>query len=135
MRFCRIVFLAFLIFNLPAFSQSSAQKSEILKGWLSDEHCASSKAREGIYEATNPDCARECVAKGYKIVLIDPKQKRILVISNQSAATENLGDYVEIQGEIDSSAGTLQIDSIKLLKKGKSAPSTSGKKSGSAGSR
>jgi hypothetical protein len=75
---------------LLAFAQTPAPKTETIRGWLSDEHCAGSKARDGIYAATNPERAKECVAKGYKIVLIDPKQKRILLVSDQDMARQNL---------------------------------------------
>lgn len=111
--------LVFLLFSWTAWPQTDALKSETVKGWISDEQCARSQARGGVYKGTNPDCVRDCAARGKKIVLIDPAGKRILVIANQDAAKNNLGDYVEIKGEIDSTAGTLQVDSIQLLKKGK----------------
>jgi hypothetical protein len=63
-------------------AQTGAAKTETIRGWLSDEHCSSSKARDGVYTAPNPDCAKECVAKGGKIVLVDPTQKRVLLVTN-----------------------------------------------------
>lgn len=122
----KLAWVLCLLFCCTAWAQTDAAKPETVKGWISDEQCARSQARDGVYKGTNPDCVRDCVARGKKIVLIDPAGKRILVIANQDAAKNNLGDYVEIKGALDASAGTLQIDSIQLLKKGKSS-----KKSGS----
>ena len=59
------------------------------------------------------------VAQGKKIVLIDPAAKEILNIVNQDAARENIGDYVEVTGALDPQTKTLQIDSLKMLSKGK----------------
>ena len=67
---------------------------------------------------TNPDCAKECVKKRKQIVLIDPVGKRILVLTNQDVGKKNIGDYVEIAGEIDSKAMTIHADSVKFLEKG-----------------
>jgi len=117
----RLALVLCLLFCWTASAQTVAPKSETLKGWISDEQCARSQARQGVYKGTNPDCVRDCVARGKKVVLIDPTGKRILVIANPDAAMTNLGDYVEIKGAVNAEAGTLQIDSIQLLKKGKSS--------------
>jgi hypothetical protein len=93
-------------------------KTETLRGWLSDEQCSKGRAQVGTYTATNPDCAKECVKKGKQIVLIDPVGKRILVLTNQDVGKKNIGDYVEIAGEIDSKAMTIHADSLKFLEKG-----------------
>jgi hypothetical protein len=93
-------------------------KTETLRGWLSDEQCSKGRAEDGTYTATNPDCAKECVRKGKKIVLVDPAGKRILVLANQEIGKQNVGDYVEITGEVDAQAQTIHADSLKFLEKG-----------------
>jgi hypothetical protein len=100
-----------------ADSSKNGGKTEVLRGWLSDEECAKGRAQSGEYTATNPECAKKCVAKGKKIVLIDPTGKRVLVIANPQAARYNVGDYVEITGKVDPNARTIQADSIKFLEK------------------
>lgn len=87
----------------------------LVRGWLSDEQCASARAAEGAYTQTNPDCARECVKLGKKIVLIDPSARRILLIANQQAAMKSIGDYVAIVGPVDAKSKTVYIKSIKVL--------------------
>ena len=113
----KVSFLALTLFAAAALAQAPNSKTETIRGWISDEHCASSKARDGVYASTNPECTKECVAKGYKAVLIDPKGKRVLIITDQEMAKKNLGDYVEVLGVIDSQAGTIKPDSIKGLEK------------------
>jgi hypothetical protein len=121
MNFRRICFLTFFILAWIASAQTDMPKTETVKGWISEEQCAKSQARTGVSKGTNPDCARDCVARGKKIAFIDPAGKRVLVIANQDTAKDNLGDYVEITGEVGTAGATLRIDSIQLLKKGKSA--------------
>src|SRR5579863_5721173 len=83
-----------------AIPPRATSKTEVVRGWLSDEQCAKGRAEGGTYTATNPSCAKECVAKGKKIVLVDPRGKRILVISNPEIAKKNVGDEVEITGHL-----------------------------------
>jgi len=109
--------LILTLFAGMALAETPAPRTETIRGWLSDEHCASSKARDGLYAATNPDCSKECVAKGYKIVLIDPKQKRILLVTDQDMARKNWGDYVEVTGQVDAQANFIKPESIKFLEK------------------
>ena len=77
------------------------------------------RASGGVYTGTNPDCAKQCVAKGAKIVLIVPDKKRILIVANQAAAKGNIGDYVEVTGEVDPGTKPLRIDSLKMLAEGR----------------
>lgn len=111
-----IVFL--LVATAIALGQTKDQKL-VIRGWLSDEGCASGRAESGVFTGTNPDCAKKCVRDGKRIVLVDTGHKRLLVISNRAPAMENVGDYVEIGGDLDDHARTLHVDSLKLLEKGR----------------
>jgi len=115
--FRKVSFLALTLFAAAVLAQTPTSPSETIRGWISDEHCAGSKARDGVYAATNPECTKECVAKGYKAVLIDPKGKRVLVITDQDMAKKNLGNYVEVTGRVDARANTIKPESIKFLEK------------------
>jgi len=92
-------------------------KPESIRGWISDEQCARGRAESGIYTMTNGECAKQCVAKGKKIVLIDPDGKRILVFANQEIVKKYVGDYVEVSGEVDAKANTIHVDSLRFLDK------------------
>ena len=95
-----------------------AQVTQV-RGWLSDEQCARGRASGGVYTGTNPDCAKQCVAKGAKIVLIVPDQKQLLTVANQDAARKNIGDYVDVTGDIDQQSKTLHIDSLTMITQGR----------------
>jgi hypothetical protein len=105
-----------ILLTLPLLN--AQQQNSLVRGWLSDEGCASGRASSGVFTGTNPDCAKKCVREGKRIVLIEPDQKRLLIIVNGDLALGRVGDYVEIKGNVDAQAKTLHIDSIKLIEKG-----------------
>ena len=57
------------------------------------------------------------MAAGKKITLVDPKQKRILLITNQ-ATRKFVADQVEIAGSLNTKTKTLRVAALKLLDKG-----------------
>jgi hypothetical protein len=115
----RFLLALVLVLAVGGLAQQTARQSETaIRGWLSDEGCARGRAESGTFTATNPTCAKECVAKGKKIVLIDPDRKMIFEIANQSLAKKNIGDYVEIAGQMDLQAKTVRIATLKMLTRG-----------------
>ena len=90
-----------------------------LRGWISDEGCARSRAAAGIFSGTNPKCAKECVANGKKIVLIVSDLHEVLEIANQNIARKNVGDYVEVEGNLATSSPVLEVISLRLISQGK----------------
>jgi hypothetical protein len=122
MRAFAIPILLLLIGYASAGDQSSTSAdNKIIRGWLSDEQCAGGRASSGVFTGTSPRCAKECVAKGRKIVLVDPEAKQLLKIENQSAARANVGDYVEVKGAFSSQTKLLHIDSLTMVSKGVAA--------------
>ena len=114
--------LLILIAYASAGDQASRSAGNMtIRGWLSDEVCAQGRASSGVFTGTSPRCAKECVAKGRKIVLVDPEAKRVVAIENQAVARENIGDYVEVQGALSSRTKRLHIDSLKRLSIGVAA--------------
>ena len=66
---------------LSAGNQAThSAQAKAIRGWLSDEVCARGRASAGVFTGTGPRCAKECVAKGRKIVLIDPEAKKVMTI-------------------------------------------------------
>ena len=115
--------------SLSEGRQPQGSQQTVLRGWLSDEGCAGGRAHSGLYTGTNANCAKKCVREGKKVVLVDSDHKRLLTISNQNSATENVGDYVEIAGNLDEQAKTLHVTSMKLLEKGRAMCGVPKKKS------
>src|SRR5689334_2174251 len=92
----RVLLMTSCILGLLSVPMPGANTSaKIVRGWLADEGCARGRANSGVYSGTNPDCAKKCVAKGSKIVLVAPDDKELFVIENQDIAQKNVGDYVE----------------------------------------
>jgi hypothetical protein len=100
-----------------AATQAARKDSNAIKGWLSDEQCARGRARSGAFTGTDPECAKKCIAEGWKIVLIDPEAKRVLTIQNPGVAQDNIGNYVEVEGTL-TSVKSFHIDSLKKLSSG-----------------
>jgi hypothetical protein len=114
----RFLLASVLALCICGMAQQTVRQSEMTRGWLSDEGCARGRAESGMFTATNPQCAKDCVAKGKKIVLIDPDRRMIFEIANQSLAKKNVGDYVEIVGQRDLQAKTVRIATLKMLTRG-----------------
>jgi len=100
---------------------SRPSETKTIRGWLSDNKCANGRASSGLFTGTSPRCAKECIAKGRKIVLIDPDAKQVLKIENQSVARNHIGDFVEVSGALNSQTKLLHIDSLKMVSKGVAA--------------
>ncbi len=114
-----ILVTAFLCASPGIAPQGAETQGKTLRGWLSDEVCARGRAAGGVYTGTNPDCAKQCVAKGKKIVLILRDEKQVLNITNQEIAKANIGDYVEVTGTIEEQTKTVHIDSLKMITQGR----------------
>jgi hypothetical protein len=118
MKLLSYLAIALWMFAALGLAENESGHTTLLQGWLSDEQCARGRASSGIYTGTNPECANECVAKGKKIVFIDPAAKRILLIANQDVAKEHVGDRVEITGSLNPQAKSIHVVSLKMLEKG-----------------
>jgi hypothetical protein len=112
------ILLILIVYASAADKTSPSAESKTIRGWLSDESCANARASSGKFTGTNPDCAKECVAKGKKIVLIDPEAKQVVKIETQESARDYIGDYVEIKGALSSQTQMLHIDSLRKLSTG-----------------
>jgi hypothetical protein len=127
--FISLAALLFCTSFLQTRAQQEAEKTDV-RGWLSDEACGGGRARNsGIYTGNNPICAKKCVREGKKMVLLDADHKRVLTIANPDTAMDNVGDYVEISGDVNAQAETLRIHSLKLLEKGRAMCGKPAKKS------
>jgi hypothetical protein len=106
------------------------RSEEVVRGWLSDDGCARGRAQNGMFTATNGECAKRCVSEGKKIVLIDPQGQRILSISNQDIVKQNIGDYVELAGTVEKAGDTMQVVTLKFLDKNRAICAVPTKKAG-----
>ena len=90
--------------------------AQTLTGWVSDEQCATSRAKKGIFTGTNPDCAKRCISEGKKNVLVSESKKTVFHVDNPELLKPELGNLIEITGTI--SGETVHVDSVKQLEVG-----------------
>lgn len=107
----------FIALALLIGARTVAQRTEVLRGWISDEQCAKLNADDGQYTSSSKECILKCMGQGKRLAFVDPVGKRVLLITNSDAVKSNVSDYVEITGAIDSKAGTVQVNSVKFLEK------------------
>lgn len=86
-------------------------------GWFSDQDCARGRAKGGVYTATNPDCARQCIEKGSAVVFIAEKEKAIYLVQDYAGAKDDLGYKIEITGTLDDAANTVRVREVKRLER------------------
>lgn len=109
--------LAAVALALLIGARTIAQRTEVLRGWISDEQCAKLNADDGKYISSSKECILKCMGQGKRLAFVDPVGKRVLLITNPDAAKSNVSDYVEISGAIDAKAGTVQVSAVKFLEK------------------
>jgi len=88
-------------------------------GWVSDSSCARARASAGKFTATNPDCARQCVKEGKKIVLISQAMKTVFAIDNPEILQAQVGNKVSVSA---SSAGPRSLHINKVISSEESNP-------------
>jgi uncharacterized protein DUF5818 len=83
--------------------ETTAAKSETVKGWVVDEYCGAKNAN-----ANGEQCAKDCIKKGAKAVL--SADGKTYGLSNQKLATAHAGHEVEVTGTIKD--GMIEVEKI-----------------------
>ena len=66
------------------------------KGWITDSHCGLAGAHPG-----DTACAKSCVKKGAKFVLVDDSTKKIYVLDPQDTVVPHAGEHVLVTGTLE----------------------------------
>ena len=114
-----IVLLGLAIISTLSNTDAQTQTKMRLQGWLSDEACARPRANNGIFTPTNPDCARDCVAKGENVVLILADRKQIVRLVRSDLIRANVGNYVNLTVHPAPGSTQMMVDSLKTLTVGR----------------
>jgi hypothetical protein len=101
-------------FTLAGAAQTGSQ-NVTWTGWFSDVKCASSRAANGTFTATNPECAKSCLKGGAAPAFISEQAKAVFTVKNFPAIVEQLGFHVEVQAIVDEAARTITIQKVKQL--------------------
>jgi hypothetical protein len=104
--------LLFLLFTSHVYA---AEETYI--GWVSDSGCALARASAGKYTPTNPDCARQCVKDGKRIVLISPELKSVFTVENPEILKSQVGNKVRVSGSTGA-AHLLHVNKVTFLEEG-----------------
>lgn len=113
-RSLRVAFFSSLAFSALAIAQNDA--ANVRTGWFSDDRCAVPRVEHGSIGPTNRDCSRKCLREGARMVFIDEKAKAVFFVDNPDAARGQEGHYVQASGNLDPTAKTFRVESVKVLK-------------------
>lgn len=100
-------------------------KARTFTGEIMDNMCAAAGSHKGMAEMFHipgddpKKCTLECVAKGGKFALYDPKTKTVYQLDDQKKPDLFAGETVRITGTYDSKAETIHVESIVLVSPGK----------------
>jgi hypothetical protein len=106
-------YLAFL--TASSVVSASPIPAATTTGWFACDRCAPARLKAAELRPVNRECAQRCLADGAKMLFINEKPKGLLRVLNPAIAKGQEGHYVRVTGSIDSTYGTLNVESIKVL--------------------
>ena len=98
-----------LVLGLCLCSVFALAASPTFNGWVSDYKCGVKGAN-----ASHAQCAKGCISKGEKPVLVTDKDQKVVAIDNPDAIKDHAGEHVQVSGKMTDS-GTLHVDSVKQV--------------------
>jgi hypothetical protein len=85
-----------------------AVASDTINGYVSDSGCGAKGAN-----ADHAACAKKCIAKGAKVVIVTDGDQKVLTVDNPEALTGHEGHHVAITGT--TTADSIHVGSVKML--------------------
>jgi hypothetical protein len=104
MRKTVLIVIGFYLCTLSAFA---APQEQSWSGWVSDSKCGVKGANAG-----HAGCAKTCIAKGEKPVLVTDSDQKVLAIDNPAALAGQEGHHVQISGSVTDN-GALHVAAVK----------------------
>lgn len=102
-------------------TQSAAPAStvETFTGEITDSSCAAMGSHEMMLKSEGAkdakDCTLKCVKMGSKFVLYNPATKTTYQLDDQTKPEQFAGEQVKVTGTLDSSTGTIHVESIQAV--------------------
>jgi hypothetical protein len=84
-------------------------------GWISDKGCATAKVNDDTMTPNGTECVKKCLADGATAVFVDPKARALYEVKNLPDVKAEVGYYLEVTGEVNETAKTISIASVKRL--------------------
>jgi hypothetical protein len=85
-----------------------AMADDTINGYVSDSSCGVKGAN-----ADHAACAKKCVAKGAKLVIVTDGDQKVLTVDNPDALVGHEGHHVAISGT--TSGDSVHVGSVKML--------------------
>lgn len=92
----------------------AADNNRTMRGWFVDESCTRERVAAGRIEPSNPECAKQCVKDGSKLMFLSETDKALFEVKNPAAQVKNIGWYVELAGSTDDKK-VLTVNTLKRL--------------------
>jgi hypothetical protein len=110
MRKLLLIFMALCVvfFMVAIASVGSDKAGDTVNGWVTDSNCGVKGAAAGKEE-----CAKKCLEKGAKMVVVTDKDQKVLTVDNPDALKEHIGHHVAITGQ--ATADSIHVESVKML--------------------
>jgi hypothetical protein len=83
-------------------------KTETVKGWVSDSMCGAKGTK-----AEHAACAKKCLDKGAKMVVVTDKDKKVLTVENPDALKDHIGHHVAVTGHV--SGDSIHVESASMM--------------------
>ena len=104
MRKTALLVIGFYLCTQSAFA---APKDQSWSGWVSDSKCVVKGAN-----ASHAGCAKTCIAKGEKPVLVTDSDQKVVAIDNPAALAGQEGHHVQVSGNMTDN-GNLHVATVK----------------------
>jgi hypothetical protein len=101
--------LLLLVVGLCLCSAMALAADQTYNGWVSDSKCGVKGA-----SASHAQCAKGCIGKGEKPVLVTDKDQKVVSIDNPDAISDHAGEHVQVSGKMTDS-GALHVGNVKTL--------------------
>jgi hypothetical protein len=102
------LFSMFFLMIATVWAADDMGKSETVKGWVSDSMCGAKGAA-----ASHEACAKKCLGKGAKMVVVTDDDKKVLTVDNPDALKDHVGHHVSVTGEV--TGDSIHVDSAAML--------------------
>jgi len=104
---CTILCAMFFLAAWAGASDDMAKETTV-NGYVADSGCGVKGA-----SAEHAACAKKCIEKGAKTVVVTDGDKKVLTVENPDALKDHIGHHVAVTGHV--SGDSIHVESAKML--------------------
>jgi hypothetical protein len=102
------VFAMFFLMAATVWGADDMGKAQTVNGWVSDSMCGAKGA-----SASHEACAKKCLDKGAKMVVVTDDDKKVLTVENPDALKDHVGHHVAVTGHVN--GDSIHVESASML--------------------